>query len=282
MNLREILFIGCVVLVLTVCVLGFIGSFFRSPQTYQSVDINSLRLPTAMTAENEPSVVPSEYITLEKELPVPAEQPERIVAQKPQAEKKAAPEPSSAVAVVKDKKTETEEIELLPPQEKNDASERKLVVRKRRQTDAEPVSEESSALESFKKDEQVNEQNISSDRRLVYYKVRRGDSLFKISRSFGVSAKDIANDNKIDMNSSLLAGSRLVLFVPVNLISSGNKIKERDYVVSHLVGKGESLSMIARNYGSTLSDVIKENKDRVKDINVLVAGQELMVPVNNS
>jgi membrane-bound lytic murein transglycosylase D len=102
----------------------------------------------------------------------------------------------------------------------------------------------------------------------VRHKVRRGDTIGAIARRFGVPGKALMKMNGIRDARRLKVGRHLV--VPVR--PNGEGAKNRTLV--HVVGKGESLSVIAQRYGTTVPGLKERNGLRS---NVLSIGQRLTV-----
>jgi murein DD-endopeptidase MepM/ murein hydrolase activator NlpD len=96
---------------------------------------------------------------------------------------------------------------------------------------------------------------------LHHYTVKKGDSLFGVSRTFNVTVDTIISANDITNAFSLSIGKDLV-------------IPDRSGVY-HSVAKGESLSSIASRYGVALNDLADVND---LSSSVLQVGQKLFVP----
>ena len=75
--------------------------------------------------------------------------------------------------------------------------------------------------------------------------VQPGDTLFRLSRAFGVSADDIAEANELNPAETLVVGQALV----IPIVGS-----------YHWVQPGESLSRIARRYGVTVETLADVNR----------------------
>ena len=95
------------------------------------------------------------------------------------------------------------------------------------------------------------------------YIVQRGDTLYGISKQFGVSVDEIKKANNLDSNT----------------ISVGQTLKIPTFTTTYIVKKGDSLYSIAKNHNTTV--------DEIKRINNLVSdnlsiGQQLFVPKINS
>ncbi len=102
----------------------------------------------------------------------------------------------------------------------------------------------------------------------VRYKIRRGDTLGAISSRYGVPTKAIMKMNGIRDARRLRIGRHLV--VPVR--PTGAEAQDRTRV--HVVAKGESLSIIAARYGTTVASLQDKNKLKGTTLSI---GQRLTV-----
>ncbi len=261
MNFREILFIGCVVLVLTVCVLGFVGSFFRSPQPYDVVRLSTLK-PSGIpgispeggddgdlirlerrtarqeysdeaTAPRKASVpapkaaVPAPRAAAQPAAPAPVAAPVPAVAAAPAA---AAPAPSAPVPAV-------------------------------RMPEAQKTSD--------------------SDQTLMLYTVKKGDSLSVVARTFNLKADRILKDNRLTADEAMQLGRRILIFVSPGRLPANRREAGREYRVCHTVAQGETASSIAAAYHVSLKDIVEANRGRVRDVNLVVPDQELLIPLRD-
>jgi murein DD-endopeptidase MepM/ murein hydrolase activator NlpD len=92
--------------------------------------------------------------------------------------------------------------------------------------------------------------------------VKKGDTLYSLSRTYGLSVDEICRANKIEMSSVLKADQRLV--IPV--ISENKK---------YAVQKGDTLYSIARVNGMTVDELRKLNG--LSEDSTLKAGQILQI-----
>ena len=100
----------------------------------------------------------------------------------------------------------------------------------------------------------------------ITYTVKRGDTLYGISNQFGVSAIDLANLNNVNAQ-TLQIGQ--VLRIPSNSgTNPGN-------MFMYTVKKGDSLYSIARNYNTTVSEIISLNNLKSNNLSI---GQVLRIP----
>jgi len=80
---------------------------------------------------------------------------------------------------------------------------------------------------------------------LIIHVVRAGDSLYSISRRYGVPVERIASDNELNVSESLVIGQTIV-------VMEGTR--------RHTVRAGESLYSIARQYGTTVAGIQAANQ----------------------
>ncbi len=98
------------------------------------------------------------------------------------------------------------------------------------------------------------------------YTVQKGDTLGKIARDQGVSVSDLVEANGISNPNLIYPGQ--VLVIP------GQPGKSKDVV--HVVSRGETLTKIASQYGSTVGAIAKAND--LPNPDLIRIGQELLVP----
>ncbi len=110
-------------------------------------------------------------------------------------------------------------------------------------------------------DDIINEQNI--------YTIQNGDTLWSISRKFGVTVDDIRKLN--NLTSDILSVGKTLL-IPTGDIASNN-------IIVYTVKRGDSLWALARQYKTTIDD-IKQLNNLTSD--VLTVGQELQIKKNTN
>ena len=109
-------------------------------------------------------------------------------------------------------------------------------------------------------DDIINEENT--------YIVQRGDTLWSISRKFGVSVDDIKNANNLT-NEILTIGSTIVVPTGTNT----------NNIIVYKVKRGDSLWALAREYNTTIDDIKKLNN---LTSNILTIGSELQIKKNTN
>ncbi len=97
------------------------------------------------------------------------------------------------------------------------------------------------------------------------YIVQKGDTLYGISRQFGIPVETIKRENNLTSN-TISVGQELI--IPTNQITT-----------IYTVQKGDTLYQIAKQYNTTVEELIELNK--LKTINLFL-GQQLKVPREGS
>jgi predicted Zn-dependent peptidase/LysM repeat protein len=106
---------------------------------------------------------------------------------------------------------------------------------------------------------------------LLKHSVKRGENLEGIARRYGSSVSEIARASGIDAKRAIQPGQTLK--VPV----VGGKVPAAPAPMrSHKVRSGDSLSVVAKIYGTTVAEIVRLNGlDRNKPIMI---GQKLIIP----
>lgn len=109
------------------------------------------------------------------------------------------------------------------------------------------------------------------------YTVRSGDTLNKISRQFNTSVKELKNWNNLSSD-LILIGQRLTVGAPVQKVKAVEKSNQvstsSSEAVSYKVQAGDTLSKIARQHKTTVSD-LKTNNNLSSDL--ILVGQNLRI-----
>jgi len=103
---------------------------------------------------------------------------------------------------------------------------------------------------------------------LKKYRVQKGDTLFKISKRFGVSLQELKAVNRIKDPSNLRIGQEL--FIPEKERYEAKSVSptkgRANKRVVHVVREGETLWRIAKSYGVSVEDLKRWNKLEGKTI----------------
>jgi len=105
---------------------------------------------------------------------------------------------------------------------------------------------------------------IEKDYRFSFktYKIRKGDSLYKIARRFGISYKLIKNFNHIRNVRALRIGQRILLPIPkhyIKVASIRQRKKPKFRVIKYKVKKGDSLWKVSNKFKVKVRDIISWN-----------------------
>lgn len=126
----------------------------------------------------------------------------------------------------------------------------------------------------------ITEDQISTEPSPIYHKVRSGETLSKIARKYGTTVKNVKRWSGIKSD-KLRIGQRLIVGwnngIPA-ITSSKKSTKSSSQATQttyHKVRKGETLSTIARKYGTSVKQLKRANNLSGDNINV---GQRLVIP----
>jgi membrane-bound lytic murein transglycosylase D len=107
---------------------------------------------------------------------------------------------------------------------------------------------------------------VATDGNKINYKVRSGDSMWKIARKYNVSIKNLASWNGLSPKKPIKPGMNLAVWTkggPVTSAkrSSSNPLPASEHVrkVGYTVRNGDSLARIASRFNVKLQDILKWN-----------------------
>lgn len=104
------------------------------------------------------------------------------------------------------------------------------------------------------------------------YKVQRGDTVYTLSKQFGITTDAFYIANPIVQTRGLSEGS----FVNIPKPEKGKKAVIKDGFIEHKVSRGETIFSITRRYQVSFDDLLTHNPEL---INGLVAGMILKIPL---
>jgi len=107
------------------------------------------------------------------------------------------------------------------------------------------------------------------------YTVRKGDTLWDISHSQGVTIQQLSKWNKLKTNAMIKPGQKLLVYKS-KVTKSGLKTVNR--TITYKVRSGDSLARIANKFNVSVSDIIKWNK--ISKNKYLQPGQKLKLLVD--
>jgi LysM repeat protein len=102
---------------------------------------------------------------------------------------------------------------------------------------------------------------IHDDAKFIYHDLKPGETVYSLSKSFGVSEDEIVQSNPgIDIN-KLSIGTEIAVPKRQFMSSQQNFNNQDSKYVYHKVLMGETLSTIAKQYGLTVRQLRRENRD---------------------
>lgn len=127
---------------------------------------------------------------------------------------------------------------------------------------------EAKHLDGKEKEEEKAELDGKENLLKVEYRVRRGDNLVAIANRFRTSVDRIVKDNNIKNASLIYPGQKLN-------ITTGYQESQANPYRTHQVRPNESLSKIAKQYGTTIDQIVKDNN--IKNASLIHPGQKLKI-----
>ena len=107
----------------------------------------------------------------------------------------------------------------------------------------------------------------------ISYTVKKGDTLYGISKEYNVPVDTIIKDNSLS-SSSLSVGQILRIRTEDNLECYGNEYTPPSNDITYVVKKGDSLYQIAKKYNTSVDSIKKKNN---LTSNTLSIGQKLLI-----
>jgi LysM repeat protein len=114
----------------------------------------------------------------------------------------------------------------------------------------------------------VNSQQVHSpvpsrrdETRFIYHKLQPGETIYSLSKLYGVSENEIVSANQgIDITRLPVGAEIAVPRIEFMTDRQGFEVQDSDYIF-HKVVRGESLSSIADKYGVTVRELRRENRN---------------------
>jgi len=115
---------------------------------------------------------------------------------------------------------------------------------------------------------------VHDETKFIYHKLQPGETIYFLSKKYSVSENDIVQCNPgIDIN-KLSLGYEIAIPRKEFMNEQQDFISQQMEVYYHKVSKGETMSSIARQYGVTVRELRRENKD----IRFPQVGDYLVIP----
>lgn len=106
---------------------------------------------------------------------------------------------------------------------------------------------------------------------VVYYTVRRGDTLSKIAARYGVTVEQIVQENNIQNPNLIYTGEML----QITASDKPNIEPTSSTSTYYTVKRGDNLYRIARRFGTTIHSIVKLNN--ITNPNLIYPGQRLLI-----
>ena len=101
----------------------------------------------------------------------------------------------------------------------------------------------------------------------IYYTIKRGDTLYAISKRYGISVQNIVSWNNIRNPNLIYPGHTLILY--------RNNTGSNNNYIQYTVQRGDTLYRIARRYRTTVRAIAQDNG--IQNINLIYPGQILKI-----
>jgi len=125
-----------------------------------------------------------------------------------------------------------------------------------------------------KNDNMNNNNSLPENTEPTIYTVKAGDSLWNISRKYGVSVAVIADINNLGDKDLLSLGQKIEIPAIGGGVPNSNQ-KQEPTIITYTV-KGDNLWSISQKYDVNMSTIISTNS--LKEISKLSIGQKLKLP----
>ncbi|HPH62178.1 MAG TPA: LysM peptidoglycan-binding domain-containing protein [Paludibacteraceae bacterium] len=111
-----------------------------------------------------------------------------------------------------------------------------------------------------------NTSSASESDKVIYriHKVKKKETLFSISQDYNVTPEEIV---KLNPGADKKLKKNMVLTIPPVHVETSETASVEKHYGTHIVQKGETIFSIAKRYGISNEDIIKNNSDVEKDLN---------------
>jgi len=111
----------------------------------------------------------------------------------------------------------------------------------------------------------------------LFHTVESGETLYSISRKYGVELNDIYRINDLSPDDKIGIGQKIYLSPPFDEIEDKNENSDRDSYMNYTVKKGDTLYSISKKYNASVDDLLKWNN---KTDNSLQVGEIIRIKSN--
>lgn len=111
-----------------------------------------------------------------------------------------------------------------------------------------------------------------NERKTVYYKVKKGDTLWNIAKKYGTTVQSIVKLNGIPNPNLIYPGQ---VFKIISYSNDDSETNEMGHII-YTVKRGDNLWSIAKNHGTNLQNILEINV--IKNPNLIYPGQKIRIP----
>lgn len=110
----------------------------------------------------------------------------------------------------------------------------------------------------------------------IIYTVKPGDTLWNISKNYGVTVNQIAQINNISNINLIYPGEKIrITSISKPKSSQNHNITPPSTLINYIVKKGDTLSEIALRYGTTVQQIV--NINGIQNANLIYVGQIIKI-----
>ena len=117
----------------------------------------------------------------------------------------------------------------------------------------------------------INKEYTNTMGKKIIYRIQRGDTLSRIAKRYGTTVSNLVNLNNIQNPNLIFAGTNII----VNVENSIQNLNNYKVNFRYRVKWGDTLSGIAKRYGTTVSNLI--NLNNIKNPNLIYVGQKILI-----
>ena len=118
----------------------------------------------------------------------------------------------------------------------------------------------------------IQNPNNDTNTEIIYYTVRKRDTLSQIASRYGTTVQEIANINGIQNINLIYPGQILKILTNSNVHGSESNYTGKTY---YIIRKGDTLSQIALRYGATVQNIV--NWNNIQNPNLIYPGERIIL-----
>ena len=126
--------------------------------------------------------------------------------------------------------------------------------------------------------EEINPSDDENSKKYMTITIKWGDTLSALAIKYETTVSELASLNNIKNPNLIYAGAPLI--VPIKNDEDINNDNSTSGQTIYIVQRGDTLSQIAVNFGTTISAIARLNN--IQNVNLIYTGQRLVIPVNSA